>query len=236
MTGNSHELLRHDINISLLRSRFERRGIVEVHNALSVRWAAALHRFLDRDMPADWWTIAIQANREPEHYRDVRENDERIADAQRRARRELRAGQFCYYFYRTFDDHNQACECVECRFRAALAGNEMIDFFAQIGLNVQAPREMFASRYSPGCFLAPHHDRGNGRIGFVLNLSRGWRPQWGGLLIFLNDDWSSVRRVCAPEFNTLCLFALPPDRTVPHLVTQVVVGHRLAFTGWYGLK
>src|SRR5207244_3958354 len=106
-------------------------------------------------------------------------------------------------------------------------------FLAGIGLVVTAPGEMFASKYSPGSFLSPHHDGGNGRAAFVVNLSREWLPQWGGLLTFLNDDWRTVRRVCTPAFNPLCLFELPGDRAVPHLVTQVVAHHRLAFTGWY---
>jgi Rps23 Pro-64 3,4-dihydroxylase Tpa1-like proline 4-hydroxylase len=109
----------------------------------------------------------------------------------------------------------------------------MLDFLTRLGLGITSPGAMFASKYSPGSFLSPHHDRGNGRLAFVINLSQPWLPQWGGLLTFLNDDWRTVRRVCTPSFNTLCLFGLPSDRTVPHLVTQVVTRHRLAFTGWY---
>jgi SM-20-related protein len=122
---------------------------------------------------------------------------------------------------------------VECRFRAALADDEMLDFLGRLDLGITAPGAMFASKYSPGSFLAPHHDHGNGRIAFVINLSPSWQPQWGGLLTFLNDDWRTVRRVCTPSFNTLCLFGLPTERTVPHLVTQVVARRRLAFSGWY---
>jgi len=233
MPATRPSLLRRDLDVARIRSRLQKNGIVEVREALSHGWAARMHRFLAKQMPAEGWTIAIRAGGDPEYFSDTPADQPRIREAYQRARKELRAGNFSYCFRRTLGDHLSDCHCQECRFRVALEGDEMIEFFSRIGLPAAVPAEMFASRYSPGSFLSPHHDSGNGRVAFVLNLSRSWLPQWGGLLTFLNDDWRTIRRVCTPEFNTLCLFELPAGRTVPHLVTQVVAGHRLAFTGWY---
>ena len=221
------------MDVARIRSQLRRNGIVEVREALSPGWAARMHRFLAKEMPAQWWTVAIRAGGDPEYFCDTPANQPQICEAYQRARKELRSGNFSYCFRRTLSDHMADCHCQECRFRVALGGDEMIEFFSRIGMPATVPAEMFASRYSPGSFLSPHHDSGNGRVAFVLNLSRFWLPQWGGLLTFLNDDWQTVRRICTPAFNTLCLFELPANGTVPHLVTQVVAGHRLAFTGWY---
>jgi 2OG-Fe(II) oxygenase superfamily len=233
MPTSRPSLLRRDLDVTRIRSRLQRNGIVEVREALSNNWVAGMHRFLAREMPAGWWTVAIRAGGDPEYFSDTPANKPRIHEAYQRAQKELRNGNFSYCFRRTLGDHLPDCHCQECRFRMALEGNEMIEFFSRIGLTTAIPAEMFASRYSPGSFLSPHHDSGNGRVAFVLNLSPSWLPQWGGLLTFLNDDWRTIRRVCTPAFNSLCLFELPANRTVPHLVTQVVAGHRLAFTGWY---
>lgn len=232
-TMTRQRLLRKDLNPPKIRARLQRGGIIEVPEMLSADWAARMHRFLAQEMPEDWWSIAIRAGGDPEYFRSIPANRRRIQEAYKRSRKELREGKFSYCFRRTLNDHAADCVCVECLFREALGGDEMLEFLGSVGLDVKGPGEMFASRYSPGSFLSPHHDSGNGRAAFVVNLSRSWLPQWGGLLTFLNDDWRTVRRVCTPAFNTLCLFALPADRTVPHLVTQVVARHRLAFTGWY---
>jgi 2OG-Fe(II) oxygenase superfamily len=225
--------LRADLDVSNIRGRIERRGIVEISDVLAPAWANRIHRYLSSDMPRDSWSLAIRAGGDPEYFADTPESQDRIRDAYSRARTELREGRFGYCFRRTLDDHLADCHCCECEFRNELSGPEMLDFVAGLGLGVMGPGEMFASKYSPGSFLSPHHDEGNGRAAFVVNLSHSWLPQWGGLLTFLKDDWRTVRRVCTPAFNTLCLFRLPGDRQVPHLVTQVVAHHRLAFTGWY---
>jgi SM-20-related protein len=233
MANSYQPLLRTDLHVAGIRSRLQRHGIVEVPNAFSPTWVTGIHRFLARGMPGDSWSVVIRAGGDPEYFRDNPANKPRIQEAYQRARKQLSGGNFSYCFRRTLGDHASACGCLECRFREALGGDEMLSFMSRLGLGVMTPAEMFASRYSPGSFLSPHHDRGNGRAAFVLNLSRSWLPQWGGLLTFLNDDWRTVRRVCTPAFNTLCLFELPADRGVPHMVSQVVAGHRLAFTGWY---
>lgn len=233
MVQSGGSLLRRDLDVRAIRTRFQRRGIVEIPEILSPGWANRVHRFLAHDMPEDWWSAAILAGAEPEYFQDIPANRSRIAEAYQRARKELRNGSFSYCFRRTLADHLIDCSCVECRFREALAGDEMLGFLSRLDVGITEPGAMFASKYSPGSFLSPHHDRSNGRVAFVVNLSRSWLPQWGGLLTFLNDDWRTVRRVCTPSFNTLCLFELPADQTVPHLVTQVVACHRLAFTGWY---
>ena len=226
-------LLRADLKVAAVRGRLERRGIVQVSDVLASGWAERMHRYLVAEMPSDWWTVAVRASGEPQYFPDCPGSQDQIQNAYRRARAELRDGRFAYCFRRTLDDHLPDCDCPECGFRRELRGPEMQDFLAGLGIGDTEPGEMFASKYSPGSFLSPHHDSGNGRAAFVINLSRSWLPQWGGLLTFLNDDWLTIRRVCTPAFNTLCLFTLPSDRHVPHQVTQVVAHHRLAFTGWY---
>ena len=43
---------------------------------------------------------------------------------------------------------------------------------------------MFLSRYKSGHFLAPHSDINNGKLAFVFNLTKNWKPQYGGPTFF----------------------------------------------------
>ena len=41
--------------------------------------------------------------------------------------------------------------------------------------------QLFLSQYRKGCFLAPHSDINRGKWAFVLNMTKDWKPQYGGL-------------------------------------------------------
>lgn len=90
-----------------------------------------------------------------------------------------------------------------------------------------------ATAYRPGQFLREHTDehRGTGRLfAYVLNLTRHWRADWGGLLSFIDDYGNSVETFM-PRWNSLSLFRVP----VRHAVSMVMPwaeGERLAITGW----
>lgn len=90
-----------------------------------------------------------------------------------------------------------------------------------------------ATAYRPGQFLRQHTDidSSQGReYAFVLNLSRDWRADWGGLLQFVTAE-GVVIDTFHPRWNTLTLFKVPTD----HLVSMVMPWAeqpRLAITGW----
>ena len=97
-------------------------------------------------------------------------------------------------------------------------------------------RELFCSKYSSGQFLGPHHDLNKGKVGFVLNLTKDWKPEYGGLLHFLTDDYKHVTKVVLPEFNKLTLFEVPDKVGIPHYVSHVGPGvklNRISYTGWF---
>lgn len=89
-----------------------------------------------------------------------------------------------------------------------------------------------ATAYRPGDVLTAHDDAvaGKGRqAAYVFGLTRDWRDEWGGLLLFHDEDGAGAYQV--PRFNTLDLFAVPQ----PHSVSEVASfagGERLSVTGW----
>lgn len=90
-----------------------------------------------------------------------------------------------------------------------------------------------ATRYRPGQVLTAHTDEmgDKGRLyAYVLNLTREWRADWGGVLIFPGAD-GHIAQGFVPAFNGLNLFAVP----MLHAVTQVASfapRDRYAITGW----
>ncbi|MBS0211873.1 MAG: 2OG-Fe(II) oxygenase [Proteobacteria bacterium] len=90
-----------------------------------------------------------------------------------------------------------------------------------------------ATRYRPGQFLTPHDDKNSiegRRYAYVLNLSRGWKADWGGQLQFLDAD-GNVIDTLLPRWNTLSIFRVPQLHLVS-LVAPWAGADRLAITGW----
>jgi SM-20-related protein len=92
-----------------------------------------------------------------------------------------------------------------------------------------------ATRYGPGDFIDEHNDDPPGyerKYAYVLNLSHNWRAEFGGLLLFPQQDQTVSGYV--PSFNALVLFEVP----MPHCVTPVAVharAERYAVSGWIRL-
>lgn len=90
-----------------------------------------------------------------------------------------------------------------------------------------------ATAYGPGDFLTAHDDDvagKNRRAAYVFGLTRGWRAEWGGLLLFHGAE-GEIAHGFVPGFNTLRLFAVP----VLHSVSPVwpyAPETRLSVTGW----
>lgn len=89
------------------------------------------------------------------------------------------------------------------------------------------------TRYRPGDFLTAHDDDVSGKqrhAAYVLGLTRGWRAEWGGLLLF-HGGAGGIAEGYVPGFNTLSLFAVPQPHSVS-LVAPFAGTPRLSVTGW----
>jgi len=91
-----------------------------------------------------------------------------------------------------------------------------------------------ACKYEPGHFLTRHLDLGEDherRAAYVLGFTKGWQPDWGGLLLFLKDN-QDIDHGLLPRFNNISMF----DIKYLHTVTQVssfAGAPRLTITGWF---
>ena len=93
---------------------------------------------------------------------------------------------------------------------------------------------MHKARVIAPATLRRHHDRAEGskrQAAYVFNLTETWRPEWGGLLMF-HDDNRDVTRALVPRWNALNLFRVPQDHSVS-LVAPFAPVSRLSVTGWF---
>jgi SM-20-related protein len=89
-----------------------------------------------------------------------------------------------------------------------------------------------ATLYRPADFLTMRDDTGASErlAGYTLGLTREWRPDWGGQLLF-HDAAGDVERGFAPAFNVLTLFKAPRRHSVAP-VAPYAGAPRLTVTGW----
>jgi SM-20-related protein len=90
-----------------------------------------------------------------------------------------------------------------------------------------------ATRYLPGHFLTSHDDGIDGQdrvAAYVINLTKGWRTDWGGLLQFHNAG-GDIPLALKPGFNTIHLFRVPQMHSVSYVAPFAGVP-RFAITGW----
>lgn len=90
-----------------------------------------------------------------------------------------------------------------------------------------------ATLYGPGHFLTLHDDAVDGknrRAAFVLNLTDGWRQDWGGYLNFFNEQ-GDIEAAYKPAFNALNVFSVPAAHSVG-LVAPFAGTLRCSITGW----
>ena len=230
-----------ELDIESIRKEFTNKRVVVIKDFLREDVAERLHKYLTEEMPSDWWIISTAPRIGGDDGFDLTPNlDDNRDEINRKYLHTLEAfkeGKFSYSFHRTINDHHHGCTCLECDFREWLVSPEQISFLNKtVDIEVSTTDEVFAAVYLPGDYLSPHVDSPNGSVGFVLQLTKNWEPQFGGNLHFLNNETSEIERVEVPTFNTLTFFDLPPGVGKLHYVSHVSPGVeelRLTYAGWF---
>lgn len=221
------------------RARLRAEGRVQVEDFLQPEAAERLHACLAHEVP---WTLALRDGAGPRtiaaaDYAAMPSSE--VAALLRGTAEGARDGTFrfaydSYMMVRAYKEGrdpqlplHRVLEFLNAppylQFCRALSGDERIR-------RVDAQ----ATRYRPGHFLRQHTDEDavEGRLyAYVINLSRDWTADWGGLLQFVDTN-GRVTGSFLPRWNTLSLFAVPAD----HLVSMVMpwARHdRYAITGWW---
>jgi Rps23 Pro-64 3,4-dihydroxylase Tpa1-like proline 4-hydroxylase len=115
-----------------------------------------------------------------------------------------------------------------------LNGAEFLNFVRGVtGMKAIALADAQATLYRAGHFLTVHEDNKPGPnrlVAYVLSLTALWRPEWGGLLEFVNEA-NQIEDGFVPNFNSLRLFRIPTKHYVSYVAPFAQAG-RYSITGW----
>ncbi len=224
-------------DIHALRERLAQSGCVQAQDFLRTEDADALYACLECE--TDWRTVFNHGERHVDlHAMQVAALDPRMPGVLAKAVSDGAAAGFQYAFdnFPIFDAARSG-EAMPAALRAVhdlIASDAFVAAMrALTGDDRIAFADMQATRYRAGHFLTEHNDAVEGKnrlYAYVLNLTRDWRADWGGVLVFY-DARGDVAFGLKPRFNTLNLFAVPQ----PHAVTMVAPfapRPRYAITGW----
>ena len=122
--------------------------------------------------------------------------------------------------------NNKTPSLIEQNIRSALESPNFLALLNNItGMNLTKLSTLFMSKYRSGHFLSPHSDKGNGRLAFVISLSKDWMPQYGGLLHFLSQDRTQIINTVCPIFNNMVIFKVDDIenkvKTVPYKIESI---------------
>jgi SM-20-related protein len=215
--------------------RFRRDGVVQIHGLFDDETAERLQVLLERHVP---WRLALS---NPMNTALTRAQidalgqealSRQMSTVMQDAGRGFAYLYLCYPMIKAYlagDDPGHPLH----RLTEFLNTPEFRDFGrAVIGAPGVTKVDAHATLYRPGDFLTLHDDRAEGerRAAYTLGFTRGWRPDWGGQLLFHGDD-GEIERGFAPGFNVLTLFKVPRSHSVA-AVAPYATSPRLSVTGW----
>jgi SM-20-related protein len=227
------------LSIGMLRGRLRRikrvgSGIFVIEDFLEHSYARKILKSLEDQDSHSWSLLARSQGRVKELVVSPRNRTAIRATAEAVAR-ELNAGGFAFRFYRTRRQKTHR-RCAACGAMRWLTGGPVRREVGRIfGRRLTAAGPIACTRFGRGDFLTAHSDTLNGSVAFVLSLTDGWRPEFGGLLHFLSANRKSVRHVIVPKFNQFVVFDTSNERRAQHFVSQIVAvsAKRFAISGWY---
>ncbi len=223
-----------------LLESFQKTHKLKIDQIFNERFAESLYQYIIR-IPDSKLNIACGIRNTKYEKKMVATLQKRNQDNINEANKTFGKGEFSYVFQRGMNNTPGEISQYESMLRLILNSDEFKKMLSEItGLEITQLNTMFLSKYKSGHFLSPHSDKGNGKIAFVMNLTKGWQPQYGGNLHFLSEDRTKIVETWTPAFNNMVVFFVPPDKEeffgLPHFVGHVAPGlkiSRYAITGWY---
>lgn len=221
-------ILNPNLDIDKLRNTYKNDNMIVIQDFLTTESATSMEQSL-KNINENAWMVSMHPYQSNMYtFYQNEQNLKFIEEGKISAQNGLANGEFSYLFCRNEGNHVQD-------FIQFIKSENTIKLLSQIvQMDLKDPISIFASKYGPGCFLTTHTDTGRGTIAFVYNLTRDWRPQYGGCFQIVTWDYKKVEKTIVPEFNTFVMFNVEGSG-IPHQVTPVIPNakfSRIAISGW----
>ena len=218
--------------INQLRGEFQEKKCIKIFSFMDSSYIELLYKY---GLTNKKWVFASGIKNIKYEKENIQRNDKINQNQMKLVQSAFQKNIFSYAFYRCMNNTNPSF--IEYQLRQYMNSTLFIDFLNDItGLELKKLTTLFMSKYVSGQFLSPHSDQGNGRLAFVIGLTKYWKPWYGGNLHFLDENREKVIETYTPDFNSLLLFYVPFENGIPHYVSHInpnVPYPRLSITGWY---
>lgn len=228
-------MISNELDIGPLRERLKSHRRLQVLDFLQEPAADRLHACLRDEVP---WEIAQRADlpapTPPLPVPGAPEEAALLEAAYQRARTGF---EFVYDRYRMVDARREGREpgLVLHVVLDFLNSPQFLDFARELtGDSAIRMVSAQAARYRPGHFLTLHSDKAQDEdraFAYVINLTRAWQSDWGGLLQFV-EKGQRISDTFTPHWNSLSLFQVPQAHQVS-LVAPWAKEARYSITGWF---
>jgi len=223
-------MISNDIDFDAARRALASAGRTQIPGFLQAAAAEQLHACLRDEVP---WEIN-ERNRPPVPLSGQPDEASLMAEAYRTAGKGFHFVYDRYHMMEALRDHRDAHLLLHPVLRF-LNSVEFIEFAKFLSGDRQIRKvSAQATRYRPGQFLMTHDDKIDSedrRYAYVINLTRRWHADWGGLLHF-TDHKGAIVDSLMPAWNTLNVFRVPFQHYVG-LVSPWAHEPRLSITGWF---
>lgn len=212
--------------------------IYHVDNFLEVEDADKFEEGIKNLFP-EWFNYCLLSagcGKEFFDYYDGLEESEQFLNLNDKCTNSYNNGFFAYKFQRTHRPHFDDCGCKLCDMHDLFNSPEILQRMSDIiGEEVTDITESFVSKYKKGDYLTVHQDTLKGDYAFIYQMTKDWKPVYGGLLHFVNDN--KVTTTIVPEYNTITIFKIKDAPNTDHFVSEITVDKtRMAYTGWFSVK
>lgn len=230
--------LNPELDAQALAQQYQEDGVVRINNIFPDDVAEALYKVLHTQTP--WHIVHADAQGKHKYYRQEewkqlgqQTHRQIFNDTYQRAREGF---SYLYYVYPMINAllDGQDPDLPLHAVTEYLNSDSFRDFVKTVTNEPSVIKlDAQASYYAPGHFLNTHNDAGEDaerRVAYVLSFCKNWRADWGGQLLFLDEN-DNVSKGFTPSFNSLTMFKVP--RT--HIVTQVssfAGAPRYSIVGW----
>lgn len=223
-------MLNHRLNIDKLRKRFAKKGYVSIPEFLTEDFAIQLEEALFSQK----WYLEIK---DYVHKAPVRMAIEDVSDPSNllQALYSMSANldQNRLFYMRLSANVQEFTSPALSDFNEFVNSEAFLNPIRSITSRPDARNTWIeASAYDRCCFLGTHRDDHHPRnlVALVLNLTRVWQVDWGGLLLIQHVK-NACPIVLPPSWNTMNLFAIPVDHQVS-CVSPAAQQKRYAMRGW----
>ena len=222
-----------DLDPEALAAAFRGKRRLHIPNFLVREDADRLYESLKQD---DRWRVVIKQGRDRHEFPTslTLQQKDQLSLLARRAHPD--SLQFRFDFIPVPESARERAEKPNAlhAFNDFMCSDRLISFFRTVtGVREIGFADAQGTAYGTGDFLGEHNDEIAGlnrHAAYVMNLSPGWRVDWGGLLMF-PDASGHVQEAFAPVYNSLNLFAVPQNHSVS-IVAPFAGDRRYAVSGW----